>query len=102
IFRTTWNGSNWSAIRNMGLGYNSGYDDFYFVHTPESEHGFFVSNRPGTTVRSLKSKTCCDDIWRFEVQPVVVDLLAVVFDEEGKPLVGSTLSLIDMTGNRQG
>lgn len=102
IFTTTWNGSSWSPVKNMGMGYNSTYDDLYYRALPEAEKGHLVSNRPGTTVRSLKSKTCCDDIWTVEVQPIVVDLLAVTFDESGKPLVGATISLIDMTGNREG
>lgn len=102
IFKTGWDGTGWSEVENMGHGYNSGFDDIYFTAQPESEEGYFVSNRPGTTVRSLKSKTCCDDIWYYKKQPVVADLLAVCFDQDGKPLTGVTFALVDMTGNREG
>lgn len=102
ILKSTWDGTGWSPVTNLGLGYNSSYDDIYYNSRAEVKEGFFVSNRPGTTVRSLKSKTCCDDIWGFEIRPIVVDLLAVVFDEEGQPLTSATILLIDFTGNREG
>lgn len=36
-----------AKVENMGAPYNSGYDDFGFFIDPETEMGYFSSNRPG-------------------------------------------------------
>lgn len=36
-----------AKVENMGAPYNSGYDDFGFYIDPETEMGYFSSNRPG-------------------------------------------------------
>lgn len=60
VFSAAWNGSTWTNVTNMGKPYNSSVDDRFFS-MDDFGNGFVVSNRPGG--RSIKSKTCCDDIW---------------------------------------
>ncbi|MCB0641244.1 MAG: OmpA family protein [Phaeodactylibacter sp.] len=101
IFYTTWNGSLWSEPANLGKGYNTSVDDRYFMLDQEGIYGFLVSNRPGT--RSVKSKTCCDDIWNVSHKIILADLLTAAYDIETLvPLTESTIYLLDMTDNRVG
>ncbi len=96
IFKTSWNGSNWSEVVNMGNGYNSTYDDMYYTMNPEGTQGYLVSNRVVEGKRSVKSKTCCDDIYAVNMREVVINLLALVTDGEN-PLMEAEVTLIDMS-----
>lgn len=96
IYASAWDGSNWSEPSNMGLNYNTAYDDIYFSYAPDGKRGYLVSNRPDEDKRKLKSETCCDDIYTFNIREVVIDLMAQVFDGE-EPLEGATVQLINMT-----
>ncbi len=69
VFAVKGTQKRWRTVENIGRPYNTSYDDVYFVPSKDSsklkvEHGFLVSNRPGG--HSLKSETCCDDIYSFE------------------------------------
>jgi peptidoglycan-associated lipoprotein len=98
IFSTVWDGSRWSKPTNMGKGYNTSLDEYYFMLDQEGYSGFLISNRPGT--RSLKSKTCCYDVFNVSLKVITADLLAKVYDKETKePLLGATVKLIDLSDN---
>ncbi len=99
VFTSTWDGSNWSAPTNMGKPYNSPADDLYYSIDEEGYKGFVVSNRIGG--RSVKSKTCCDDIWLVNIDKLVLDLLATTFSD-GSPLAGTTVDLISMSESTMG
>lgn len=102
IFKTGWDGSDWSEPENMGLTINTTYDDFYYSLNIDGEKGFLVSNRPGTTTRSVGSKTCCDDIWSVKKRDIIIDVIATVFDEEGDELTESTGEMFDLSsGGKQ-
>ena len=94
IFRAEWRGDAWSAPENMGKGFNSSYDDRYFQLDPNGKRGVLTSNRPPT--RSVKSKTCCDDVFLLDVEPVIIELLALTLDSEGGLLPGVTVDLIEL------
>lgn len=101
IFSSIWDGTRWSEPANMGKGFNSSLDDLYFMLDNEGYAGFLLSNRPGG--RSVKSKTCCDDIYNVSLKLIVADLLAGVFDEDTKQaLAGASVSLIDLTDQQPG
>lgn len=97
IFQSTWNGSEWSEPENMGLTVNTTYDDLYYSLNADGEKGFLVSNRPGTTTRSVGSKTCCDDIWSVKKREIILDVIATVVDEEGNDLTESSGELFDLS-----
>ena len=101
IFSSEWDGARWSAPTNMGLGYNTQLDDQYFTLDAEGYQGALTSNREGT--RSLKSRTCCDDIWYVNLKKIVADLVVTSFSAKTKePLTGVNLQLIEMTDNTEG
>ncbi len=97
IFKSTWDGSQWSRPSNMGFNYNSIFDDYYFTLSDNGKQGFLVSNRPDEKKRKLKSETCCYDIYAFQLKELVIDLLVGVGDENKEPLNGATVELSDLT-----
>lgn len=91
IYSSEWNGAEFAAPVNMGRNFNTSVDDMFYTLNPDGNTGFLVSNRPGT--RSLKSKTCCDDIFFFSLQPIMVDLMVTVFETPKKALPGSLVAI---------
>lgn len=86
-----------STPQNMGAGFNTYVDDFHFILNKEGNddcYGYILSNRPGTI--SLKSETCCDDIFSV-LMPERCDILLKtnVVAENGSPMIGATVQLID-------
>ncbi len=96
IYHTTWDGSQWSKVVNLGHQYNSPNDDLYFNISPTGTNGSLVSNRPHEKKKKLKSETCCDDIYLFSISDIVIDLIATVDGNDG-PLSGATAILIDLS-----
>lgn len=94
IYSAAWDGSKWTEIKNMGFNYNSSYDDLYFNTNGDGTAGYLVSNRLDKAKRSVKGKSCCDDIYLFNLRDIVIDLLAEVEDSKG-PLEGATILLLD-------
>ncbi len=99
IFKTTWDGSKWSAPQNLGKGYNTSVDDFYFTTSKDGKQSFLVSNRPGGN--SVKSKTCCDDIYAIRIEDLKFDLSTLTFANK-KSLNGATVTLYEVVENKQG
>jgi outer membrane protein OmpA-like peptidoglycan-associated protein len=69
IFKTKQVALEWQQPENMGKPFNSSCDDMYYTVHPSQRLGLLVSNRPGTY--SLKSETCCDDIFGFSTKKKV-------------------------------
>ncbi len=101
VFETQWNGAVWSEPKMMPLGINTSLDDMHYTRSNDGMEGFVVSNRPGPN--SLKSKTCCDDIYAWEIERIKVELLAKTFrlrrkgDKENQPLKGCVVTMLDVT-----
>jgi len=100
LFFTVWDGTSWSAPANMGAGYNTSVDDQSLSLDAEGYKGFLTSNRAGG--RSLRSKTCCDDIYAFEIARISANLVVGVFDDAKKPLNGTSIGLIEMQNEKPG
>lgn len=98
IFYSVWDGSAWGEPKNMGKAYNTSVDDTYFTIDKEGYNGFLVSNREGG--RSLKSKTCCNDIYGFSIARIFADLAVGLFDEQKKGLTGGNVQLLAMAGGQ--
>ena len=92
LFYSAWNGSNWSEPTNMGPGFNSSVDDQSLSVYGDGLVGFMTSNRPGEG-RSVKSKTCCDDIYGFEIPTIRANLVVGLFSEDRQPLNSGTIEL---------
>ena len=101
IFRTEWNGQEWGKPANLGAGYNSSYDDIFFSVNEDGKLGFLVSNRPDEDSKSLKSKTCCDDIYQFHIRDIVIDLITTVYDGT-VPLPGTKVTVFEVDRGKTG
>jgi outer membrane protein OmpA-like peptidoglycan-associated protein len=89
------NMGSWGNIQNMGESYNSNVDDFYFVVADNPCYAYLVSNRSGTV--SLKSETCCDDVWVMtSPDRCPAELSVNTFDiSNSSPLSGVKVELFD-------
>ena len=94
IFTTSWNGATWSKPENMGKGYNSAANDSYFTIDADG-NAYFTSNRVGG--KSLKSKTCCDDIYVVKKELVIIDLVVDAMNPKKVPLKDLKYSLVDLS-----
>ena len=91
IFYSAWDGSAWSSAKNMGAGFNSTVDDQSLSVFGDGLVGFITSNREGG--RSVKSKTCCDDIYGFQIASLYANLVVGIFNEAKEPLTAGAVVL---------
>ncbi len=96
IFKCTFDGTDFSNPINMGKGINTSLDEMYY--TPSGKNtGFLVSNREGN--RSLKSKTCCDDLFKFDRKEILLHLYPFIFDaKDSTALNGATVKVFQKVG----
>lgn len=102
IFVSNWNGSEWSVPTNMGLPYNSCTDDIFYKIAADGEKGFLISNRADPESKSLKGKTCCDDIYTVTKRKLVIELNAFAKDEKNKSLKGIVAQLVELNVGTDG
>jgi outer membrane protein OmpA-like peptidoglycan-associated protein len=103
VFESQWNGSVWSEPKHLPLGINTSLDDLHYTRSTDGFTGFLQSNRPGPN--NLKSKTCCDDIYQWELERIKVELVAKTFRvrlkkenlKENPPLKGAVVTMLDVT-----
>lgn len=99
VFKATGNLSRWEKATNIGYPTNGPTDDMYYYADSTALTGYFVSNRPG--IISVKSETCCDDIFRFQMyQKRFVAVEGFVYDEDDSthtPLDNAKVELFTAT-----
>jgi cell division septation protein DedD len=85
IFKSNGYATRWTSPLNMGMPYNSGADDWYFVQNKSKTGGFFVSNRL-FGMEKLSSRD--DDIFQFTLNnnPQFA-VSGRVFEKESKTLL---------------
>ncbi len=104
IFKTAGSQSRWTEPENIGYPFNSPADDMYYRINQDRVSGFVVSNRKG--IISVKSETCCDDIFRFQPpKPKLIAVKGFVIDKNDPtktPINNALVTLIqaDVNGNR--
>lgn len=59
--------SQWGEVSNMGVPFNSAYNDFYFAPNQDEKSGYFTSNRPHDG--AAPEDTCCNDIFHYRWIP---------------------------------
>ncbi len=91
IFKSEYIKDNSAQPQNMGAPYNSGYDDFAMYIDPETETGYFSSNREGGKGN--------DDIYSFAAYDCKQVIKGVVRDTETLDAIAdATVQLIDENG----
>ncbi len=82
------------SITNLGVGYNSSYNDIYFHLNEDGTKAYMSSNRLGSNFTDDTYETCCYDIYRIDVEKTTIDLLALIYDgETNQPLDNSRMVL---------
>ena len=99
LFYAGWTGNNWTEPENMGPVFNSTVDDQSLSVYGEGLVGFMTSNREGG--RSVKSKTCCDDIYGFEIAALYANLVVGLFNEAKEPLTIGNIQLKPIVNGEQ-
>ncbi len=99
IFRTEKNGRKWATPENLGIPINSSYDEMSIVYYPGDSHymlerGFFSSNRPfddphnkKTDKKGKKVPPINDDLFYFELPPLLYSIEGTIRDEKSMQLV---------------
>jgi hypothetical protein len=62
-------GRNWHEPVHAGAPLNTSFNDLYPVLLPDGESGYFSSNRPGSLYLDEANKSCCNDIYFFQILP---------------------------------
>lgn len=98
IYFSDWDGTKWSQPVNMGRGFNSEVDDLYFTVDEEGYKGFLVSNRDENRSPTGTGRTCCNDIFEFEIAKISADIVVGTFTDAKEVLKGATVSIAEIIG----
>ena len=91
IFIVPANGESYGSIYNVGQPINTAQDDFAMITDTEMNNGYFSSNRNRES----------DDLYSFAVSNTLAignKIVGVAQDEEGDPLAGTFVTLLDDQG----
>lgn len=92
IYSTKGGMKSFETPKNLGLPFNSSVDDFYYSTDVTGKKGFFVSNRKGGF--SVKSETCCDDIYAYKYPPEFVIMARAIDEISKEPIYGASIDLM--------
>ncbi len=96
-FSANGSGGQYDEPVNIGYPLNSSVDDMYFYMDSEEDGGFFVSNRPSRF--SLKSETCCDDIYQYDmIKEIYLDGYVAKKTEPDVPIGDADVSVFTVHG----
>ncbi len=99
LFHTEKSGHKWSTPQNLGIPINSSYDEMSIIYYPGEHHymmerGYFSSNRPfddphskKTDKKGKKTALINDDLYYFELPPLLYSIEGTVRDEKSMQLV---------------
>lgn len=91
IFKTVKTGDKWGDPVNLQVPMNSAGDDFGIIFFPLVEKGYLSSNRKGGRGG--------DDIWYFELPPLIFTLAGIVKNEKTLQLIpGALIKLVGSDG----
>lgn len=92
VFKSDYQNSEFTEVKNVGFPINSGYNDVYFHLNSQGSQAWFSSNRKGSN--SENKSSCCNDVYSFpiekEKEAVIIDSL-LIQKEKMKLLVPLTL-----------
>jgi len=80
IFYSTGERSQWTSPQNLGVPYNSPYNDFYFTLNHDKKGGCISSNRP--TQYRILADTCCNDLFAFTILDYNISVLDTIRKEQ--------------------
>lgn len=72
IFKSNFNDTVFTTPKNIGLPFNSSYNDLYFTINKKQTSAYLTSNRIGSFFE--KNETCCNDIYKIKLRDEVVEI----------------------------
>ena len=98
IFKTEKADFAWTRAENVGPPLNSSFNDIDYYLNDEGTKGYFSSNRIGAIHIDKTSETCCNDIYKVNIEKYTVDLNAITWNKKTKePLNGVKVELEEIT-----
>lgn len=96
IFSAYYDGEKFGTADNIGMPYNSSFNDVYY-YIREGEQGvYFSSNRTGSAFIDESSEACCYDIYKAAKGKQEIILNALTFDEfTEEELIGASVRVIE-------
>ncbi len=89
------------AIENLGLPYNSGYNDQYYFLSEDGGRAFFSSDRP-ESIRFVDSlNACCQDIYTYPID-ISVELSVKVMGCDNDLTLNAGLDAYDISFSEEG
>ncbi len=100
IFSTQFQNGKYETATIMPVPYNSSFHDIYYKVNEKGDEAMFSSNREGATFVDNLLQSCCYDVYKAEISPLLINLNALTYDKKsGADLKGATVKLIDqLTG----
>lgn len=111
LFYSEKNGHKWSTPQNLGIPINSSYDEMSIIYYPGEHHymmerGYFSSNRPfddphnkKTDKKGKKVPPINDDLFYFELPPLLYSIEGTVRDEKSMQLIeGAKVRIVGSDG----
>jgi outer membrane protein OmpA-like peptidoglycan-associated protein len=89
--------SRYTNIQNLGYPINTSADELYYIKDPMGKpDAYVVSNRIGSY--ALKNPTCCNDIWRIQLEPKLVIIGKVLSKKTQELMPQTVVKMIDQKG----
>ena len=89
----------WNDPVNLGVDYNSSYNDVYYTLNPDESYGMFSSNKTESIFLDSTDRACCYDIYQVEKEPIEVKLIVETYNAmTGEPLTDVTLYIEETNG----
>ncbi len=96
VYVVTKDNEKFSTPTHLGPPTNSSYNDIYYTVDKDGTVGHMSSNRKGSLYLDDANEGCCYDIYKIDIEPVEIDLLALTYDKNTKgELNGTTVKLYD-------
>ncbi|HEX5625212.1 MAG TPA: tetratricopeptide repeat protein, partial [Saprospiraceae bacterium] len=97
IYSSRLQDGHFSLPKNLGVPFNSSFDDLYFIITPQDTIAYQASNRTGTLFLDDATEACCLDLFQVKMRPCEIKLNALTYNYYTKTdLHGVTVKLFDL------
>jgi tetratricopeptide (TPR) repeat protein len=100
VFASQFENGKYLSSTIMPVPYNSSFHDVYYKLNEAGDEALFASNREGASFVDKLLQSCCYDVYKAEITPLIINLNALTFDKKsGADLKGATVRLVDqLTG----
>ena len=90
------------TVDMLSVPLNSSFHDIYYTVNDDLTEAYFSSNRSGSFYIESSKEACCFDIYKADMEEVILSLTALTFNSQSEELLGVTVRLIDLkTGEEQ-